>query len=78
VQSDDRLAAPAQAEDWAAWGAAWTALDASLLPTRPLTRLTLCGERSAVSFEREERRLWQRVASALATRRRAREWLETL
>jgi hypothetical protein len=78
VQVDDRLAAPALAEDWDAWSAAWTALDASLLPTRPLDRLTLCGERSAVTFERVRRGLWQRVASSLAARRRARGWLETL
>jgi hypothetical protein len=78
VQSDDRLAAPAQAEDWAAWTAAWTALDASLLPTRPLTQITLCGERSALGFERVERRLWQRLASSFGTRRRARDWLATL
>jgi hypothetical protein len=78
VQVDERLAAPAQAEDWAAWSAAWTALDASLLPTRPIERLTLCGERSAVSFERVERRLWQRLASSFSARPRARQWLETL
>ncbi len=78
VQVDDRLAAPALAEDWPAWSAAWTALDASMLPTRPLQRLTLCGERSAVSFERAERRWWQRAAVGLRTRRRAREWLTTL
>jgi hypothetical protein len=78
VQVDDRLSAPALAEDWAAWSAAWTALDASLLPTRPLTRVTLCGERNAIAFERDERRLWQRVAASFAPRRRAREWLEIL
>jgi hypothetical protein len=78
VQVDDRLTMPALAEDWTAWAAAWRALDASLLPTRPLQSLTLCGERSAVTFERTEQRLWQRVASALKGRRAAREWLETL
>ena len=78
VQVDDRLTAPALAEDWPAWLAAWRALDASMLPTRPLQTLTLCGERSAVTFERTEQRLWQRVASAVKGRRAAREWLETL
>ncbi len=78
VQVDDRLSAAAQAEDWTAWSAAFTALDASLLPTRPIARVTLCGERSAMSFERVERRLWQRVASSFSPRPRAREWLQTL
>jgi hypothetical protein len=78
VQVDDRLAVPALAEDWPAWSAAWSAIDASLLPTRPLQRLTLCGERSAVTFERAERRWWQRAAASLLARRRAREWLGTL
>lgn len=78
VQVDDRLAAPALAEDWPAWSAAWRALDASMLPTRPLQWLTLCGERNAVTFERAEQRLWQRVRSALQGRPRSREWLEAL
>lgn len=78
VQVDDRLSAPALAEDWAAWSAAWRALDASMLPTRPLLSLTLCGERSAVTFERTEQPLWQRVVSAFKGRRAAREWLQTL
>ncbi len=78
VQVDDRLTAPALAEDWTAWTAAWRALDASMLPTKPLQWLTLCGERGAVTFERTEQRLWQRVASALKGRRAAREWLDLL
>jgi hypothetical protein len=78
VQVDDRLTAPALAEDWPAWSLAWRALDASMLPTRPLDRLTLCGERSAVTYERTEQRLWQRVASAVKGRQRSREWLEGL
>jgi hypothetical protein len=78
VQVDDRLTAPALAEDWTAWSSAWRALDASMLPTRPLQQLSLCGERSAVTFERVEQRLWQRVASAVKGRRAAREWLEGL
>jgi hypothetical protein len=78
VQVDDRLSAPALAEDWTGWSAAWRALDASMLPTRPLQQLTLCGERGAVTLERVEQRLWQRVASAFKGRRAAREWLEAL
>jgi hypothetical protein len=78
VQVDDRLRAPALAEDWPAWTAAWRALDASMLPTRPLTALTLCGERSAVTFETAEQRLWQRVSSAIAGRRPTRERLAAL
>jgi len=78
VQVDDRLTAHALAEDWPAWSAAWRALDASMLPTRPLQLLTLCGERSAVTFERTEQRLWQRVASAVKGRRASREWLDVL
>jgi hypothetical protein len=78
VQVDDRLTAPALAEDWPAWSAAWRALDASMLPTRPLQMLTLCGERSALTFERAEQRLWQRVVSAAKGRRASREWLEAL
>lgn len=78
VQVDTRLTGPALAEDWPAWSAAWRSLDASMLPTRPLQTLTLCGERGAVTFERTEQRLWQRVASAVKGRRAAREWLEGL
>lgn len=78
VQVDDRLSAPALAEDWPAWSLAWRSLDASMLPTRPLERLTLCGERSALTFERVEQRLWQRVASAVRGRRVSREWLQAL
>jgi hypothetical protein len=78
VQVDDRLTAHALAEDWPAWTAAWRALDASMLPTKPLTMLTLCGERSALTFERTEQRLWQRVVSAAKGRRASREWMEAL
>jgi hypothetical protein len=78
VHVDDRLSAPALAGDWAAWAAAWTALDASLLPTRPLHTITLCGERGSITFERSEQRLWQRLASALKGRTPARERLRAL
>jgi hypothetical protein len=78
VQVDDRLATPALADDAAGWAAAWRALDATLLPTRPLEALTLCGERSALTFERVERRLWQRASGLFAPRRRARDSLAQL
>jgi hypothetical protein len=74
---DDRLAAPALAEDWSAWSAVWAELDASLAARLP-DRLTLCGERGSVSFAPAERSLWQRVASSFSTAHPARERLATL
>jgi hypothetical protein len=74
---DDRLRECALGEDWNGWTAAWAALDAGL-PARPLTRLTLCGERSAVTFAPAEPSLWQRFTRALSTPRPARELLATL
>lgn len=64
---DERLRAPALAEDWPAWQAAWRALDAGPLAAaldatrrgEPVT-LTLCGERSAVTFDTAARRPWAR------------------
>ena len=55
---DDRFRAPALAGDWAAWAQAWQALDEGPLAAlqaaaqrgEPI-RLTLCGERSAATFE---------------------------
>lgn len=75
---DDRLAAPALGEDWAAWQAAWQALDAgpvAALADVPGARLTLAGERSAVTFVQRRPGLWQRLRSA---RRPAAPLLETL
>lgn len=50
---DDRLRAPALAEDWAGWCDAWRALDAGplarLLDEPAGTQLTLAGERKAVT-----------------------------
>ncbi|MFN7155201.1 MAG: phosphoglycerate mutase [Acidovorax sp.] len=57
-------------EDWRAWAAAWTALDAG--PVADLLRqaesgaavqLTLCGERNALAFHTEPRTLAQRLQS---------------
>lgn len=77
VQLDDRLRESALAEDWPAWMAAWTALDAGL-SALPLTRLTLCGERSAATFTPADPSVWQRLARPFTTPRPARELLATL
>ena len=65
---DDRLRAPALAEDWAAWCEAWQALDAGpithLLGAGTGARLTLCGERRAQAWAPAAQGLWQRVAGA--------------
>ena len=58
MRVDDRLRAPALAEDWGAWLAAWDALDAGL---GDVATLTLCGERSSVTFEARPLGLWQRL-----------------
>lgn len=64
---DDRLRAPALAEDWAAWCEAWQALDAGpiaalLRAAEPLS-LTLCGERRAQTWAPASQGLWQRMAA---------------
>lgn len=64
----DDLRGPALREDWAAWTAAWKALDAGPLASllqraeqgQPV-RLTLCGERGAVTLESYPRALWHRI-----------------
>jgi len=57
VQVDERLRAPALADDWAAWCKAWDTLDsgplAALLAAAQAgqaVRLTLCGERSGATW----------------------------
>ena len=65
VQVDARLAPHALADDWPGWVRAWERLDAEL-PGRGLSRLTLCGERSALSFELPPRGLWGRLGARLA------------
>jgi hypothetical protein len=68
---DDRLRAPALADDWAAWAEAWRALDAG--PVSELLALarrggeasiTLAGERHAQRFDAMPRSAWQRLSSA--------------
>jgi hypothetical protein len=65
---DDRLRAPALAEDWAAWADAWRAIDAGPLAAlvqraargEPVS-LILCGERQAERHDAARVSLWQRV-----------------
>lgn len=59
VRVDDRLRAPALAEDWVAWAEAWLALDASL-ERADIQTLELCGERSAIAWRAGAGSLWQR------------------
>lgn len=79
AQLDERLSVPALAEDWAAWGDAFAALDAAL-PSLAPTRLTLCGERGALRFDARTRRrpLWQRVAARVGGRPRRHAWADAL
>lgn len=66
IHVDERLRAPALAEDWAAWAEAWAALDAgpiTALRGQPGARLTLCGERFAQGFEASPQGWWQRVSA---------------
>jgi hypothetical protein len=61
---DDRLRAPALAQDWQAWVDAWRDLDAELAAAnRPGATLTLAGEIAAQSFVRPPATLWQRLTS---------------
>ena len=66
VQFDERLRAPALAEDWAAWCKAWVSLDEgplaallALLRDGATARLTLCGERASAGFSGGRRTLVQ-------------------
>jgi hypothetical protein len=67
VTTDGRLRTAALTEDWAAWSAAWSALDAGPIAElldrvrggTPAT-LTLCGERCAVTCSPSERAPWRR------------------
>lgn len=62
---DERLRRHALAEDWPGWAKAWAQIDAEL-PARGLSRITLCGERSAISCELPPRGLLQRLTSNFA------------
>jgi hypothetical protein len=69
-QIDDRLRAPALAEDWAAWCEAWRALDGQALATLAGgsgggdISLTLCGERRAQRWAPAPQGLWQRLSGS--------------
>ena len=70
TQADDRLRAPALADDWAAWCKAWATLDAGPLADllsaakagQPV-RLTLCGEKSSATWARSDRGWLDRLRS---------------
>jgi hypothetical protein len=70
---ETRLRAGLMNDDWAAWAQAWRELDVgpvrealgALRAGQPV-RLTLCGERSAQSFEPATRGLWQQLRSRLS------------
>ena len=61
---DERLRTPALAEDWADWCEAWQALDAGpvarLMDEPAGTRLTLAGERRAITYTRADLPWWRR------------------
>ena len=70
VLVDDSLRAPLLAQDWAAWADAWRALDAGAVARLQARAqrgepacLTLCGERSAQTFQAAPQSLWKRVSS---------------
>ena len=75
-QVDNTLQATALRQDWSAWQNAWTALDAG--PIAQLERhvagggaaqLTLCGERSALSWHTAPRSLRQKISRLLRPQR---------
>ena len=70
VRVDDRLRAPALADDWSAWAEAWHALDAGplreLADAGPGHRLTLAGERVARAWEPASRPWWKSLFGARA------------
>jgi len=84
VQVDDRLRAPALAEDWAGWCKAWETLDAGPMVTLRAAaqaagagqpqRLTLCGERASATFTSGPRSLIRTLKSRFA----APAWLPIL
>lgn len=80
---DDRLRAPALAEDWAAWAEAWHALDAGpighvlqALDNGQPVRITLCGERHAQTFAPADRPWWRRLTAPRQVE--AARWLNEL
>ena len=81
MQVDERLRAPALADDWAAWLKAWGTLDAgplgellSAVKSGQPVRLTLCGERASATFSSGTRSLMHSLKSRFA----APTWLPLL
>lgn len=77
LKVDDRLRAPALADDWAAWAKAWVTLDESALAhlvesldQGAPVQLTLCGERASATFTAGRPSAWRR----LRTRWQAPAW----
>lgn len=68
AQVDERLRAPALAEDWAAWCKAWETLDAgplaellSAVQNGQPARLTLCGEKASATWVAREQGFFDRL-----------------
>ncbi len=66
----DDLREAALAGDWTAWGECWRALDAgacaallAALQAGHSVRLTLCGERGALTFESQQKGMFRKIAS---------------
>ena len=81
MEVDDRLRAPALADDWAGWFKAWETLDAGPLAellaaakSNQPVRLTICGERTSATFNTGPRSLMQSLKSRFA----APAWLPLL
>ncbi|MFT3816441.1 MAG: hypothetical protein QM750_02220 [Rubrivivax sp.] len=61
---DERLRGPALAEDWPGWAKAWQQIDQELAARAP-TALTLCGERSSLTYALLPRGLLGRLISSV-------------
>jgi len=73
---EDGLQSAALREDWAAWRTAWQALDAGALARLDAhaarggaARLTLCGERGALTWHTAPRSLGQKISSVFRPQR---------
>ena len=76
VQLEDALRAPALRQDWAAWASAWAALDAGPLAQLHAhmargtpVQLTLCGQRSAITWHSGGRSLRHKITSIFRPQR---------
>jgi hypothetical protein len=66
AELDERLRGPFLAGDWAAWQAAWSALDTERLVGWPADRpLVLCGARDGVTLQPAPASPWQRLKAGL-------------